>query len=89
MSCVSLRQYVLQWAEQPAARGTSVTAEKTMRARAGKHAPKRTGAPEAGRTPPLPPERQYVDIDPWAVLLEQLMDIPEEEPAKRKPGSGK
>jgi len=37
----------------------------------------------------LAPERQYVDIDPWAMLLEQLMEVPEEEPAKRKPESGK
>jgi hypothetical protein len=36
--------------------------------------------PEAGTTQP-PPERQFVDIDPWAVLLEQLTEIPEEEPA--------
>ena len=37
----------------------------------------------------LAPERQYVDFDPWAMLLEQLMAMPEGEPAKRKPGSGK
>jgi hypothetical protein len=35
------------------------------------------------------PERRFVDIDPWAMLLEQLMEVPEEEPAKRKPQSGK
>jgi hypothetical protein len=34
------------------------------------------------------PEHRYVDIDPWAMLLEQLMEIPEEEPVKRKPGGG-
>jgi hypothetical protein len=37
----------------------------------------------------LLPPRQYVDIDPWAILLDQLMETPEEEPAKGKPGSGK
>ena len=40
-------------------------------------------------TSPSAPERQFVDIDPWAMLLEQLMEPAEEEPAKRKPGSGK
>jgi hypothetical protein len=34
-------------------------------------------------------ERQFVDIDPWAMLLEQLMELPEEKPAQRKPESGK
>jgi hypothetical protein len=45
--------------------------------------------PAVEMTPPPAPERQFVDIDPWAMLLEQLMEIPEEQPAKRKPGSGK
>jgi hypothetical protein len=40
-------------------------------------------------TPPAVPERQFVDIDPWAVLLEQLMEVPEEEPVERKGGKGK
>ena len=50
---------------------------------------------KAGDLPPaemtsLPaPERQFVDIDPWAMLLEQLMEVPDEEPAQRKPESGK
>ena len=35
-------------------------------------------------TPPQPaPERRYVDVDPWAMLLEQLMVVPEEEPVAR------
>jgi hypothetical protein len=34
-------------------------------------------------TPRPEQERRFVDIDPWAVLLEQLMDVPEEEPAER------
>ena len=39
--------------------------------------------PEA-ETPPQPvPERRYVDVDPWAMLLEGLMEVPEEEPVAR------
>ena len=30
------------------------------------------------------PERRYVDVDPWAMLLEGLMVVPEEEPVARK-----
>jgi hypothetical protein len=36
--------------------------------------------PEAGTPPRSVPERRYVDIDPWAMLLEGLT---EEEPAER------
>jgi hypothetical protein len=64
-----------------------VTAERPKRARAGKRS-KRSAMPEAGTTQP-PPERQFVDIDPWAVLLEQLTEIPEEEPARGKGREGK
>ena len=41
--------------------------------------------PEMSRRPE--PERRYVDVDPWAMLLEQLMEMPEERPAEdeRKP----
>ena len=35
--------------------------------------------PEAGTPPRSVPERRYVDIDPWAMLLEGLMETPEEE----------
>ena len=45
--------------------------------------------PAAEMTSPPAPKRQFVDIDPWAMLLEQLMEVPEEEPAQRKPESGK
>ena len=32
-------------------------------------------------------ERRLVDVDPWAILLEQLMEVPEESaPAERKRG---
>jgi hypothetical protein len=39
----------------------------------------------------MPPasEHRFIDIDPWAVLLEQLMEVPEEESAERKPRNGK
>ena len=40
-------------------------------------------APEAGTPPRSVPERRYVDIDPWAMLLEGLMETPEEGPAER------
>ena len=39
--------------------------------------------PEAGTPPRSAPERRYVDVDPWAMLLEQLMVVPEEEPIAR------
>ena len=39
--------------------------------------------PEIDTTPQPTPERRYVDVDPWAMLLEQLMVVPEEEPATR------
>ena len=60
-----------------------MAAERPTRARAGK----RAKACEAETTPPAAPERRFVDIDPWAVLLEQLTEMPGEEPASRK-GSG-
>ena len=34
-------------------------------------------------------ERRFVDIDPWAMLLEQLMEEPEEKTAERKRAKGK
>jgi hypothetical protein len=39
--------------------------------------------PEAETPPRSAPERRYVDVDPWAMLLEQLMETPEEEPVAR------
>jgi hypothetical protein len=47
-------------------------------------APKRGTPREVEATTPVVPERRFVDVDPWAVLLEQLMEVPEEEPAERK-----
>ena len=61
-----------------------MAAEKPTRVRAGKHVAKRGAAREAEAAP----ERRFIGIDPWAVLLEQLMEVPEEEPAERKGGKG-
>ena len=64
-------------------RGTAVAAQKPTRTRAGKRAAKRGTAPEAGTPSQQVPERRYADVDPWAVLLEGLMETPEEGPAER------
>ena len=60
--------------------------ERSTRRTAGRQAPRRSdsAAPEPEATQPPTPEHRYVDIDPWAVLLEQLMDIPEEDPTERR-----
>ena len=54
----------------------------------GKHRARRTGveasAPEVTRPPA--PERRFVDVDPWALLLERLTEVPEEQPAGREGG---
>jgi hypothetical protein len=41
-----------------------------------------SAAPEAETRQPAQ-EHRYVDVDPWAMLLEQLMEVPEEAPAER------
>ena len=46
----------------------------------------RAGTPALTAAQPQDQERRFVDVDPWAVLLEQLMTTPEEEPAERKRG---
>jgi hypothetical protein len=65
-----------------------VTAEKGEQSEGGRRKigrPKGKGdLPETARGPEC--ERRFVDIDPWAVLLEQLMEVPAEEPAVRKRG---
>ena len=70
-------------------RGTAVAAGRPTRARAGKRAAERGTTREVQATPSAVPERRFVDVDPWAVLLEQLMEVPEEEPAGRRPTKGK
>src|SRR5689334_19386047 len=62
----------------------------TTRRGTGKRAPRRTGsvAPKAETTRQPTPEHRFVDIDPWAVLLEQLMEVPEESGATGEPEHG-
>jgi hypothetical protein len=67
----------------------TVAAEKPTRTKVGKGTPKRRASCGAETAPAPKPERQFVDIDPWAVLLEGLMEIPAEEPAKRTRTKGK
>ena len=43
----------------------------------------------SGTTQQPTPEHRFVDVDPWAMLLEGLMTTPEEEPAERKDRKGK
>ena len=55
----------------------------------GKHKARRTGAetPASTTARRLTGKRRLVGIDPWAVLLEQLTEMPEERaPAERKGG---
>ena len=63
-----------------------MTAERPIRRTTGKRAPRRSGsaAPEPETTQQPKPEHRLVDIDPWAVLLEQLMEPAEENPVERK-----
>src|SRR5689334_11875189 len=63
--------------------------EKSVKRTAVRRASGRDGgaAPEPATAQGPEPERRYVDVDPWAMLLEQLMEMPEERPAEdeRKP----
>ena len=53
------------------------------RTTAGRTATRGSGAgPERETTRRPEPERRYVDVDPWAMLLEQLMVMPEERPVE-------
>src|SRR5689334_23914591 len=45
-------------------------------------------APEPAKARRPEPEHRFVDVDPWAMLLEQLMVMPEERPAEGKIGGG-
>ena len=67
-----------------------MTAKRAAAGGTGKRRVRRTGAetPAANAARPPDRERRFVDVDPWAVLLEQLMVAPEEEPAGRKGGKG-
>jgi hypothetical protein len=65
-------------------------AERSTRRTTDERAPGRDdrAPPEPGTTRQPTPERRFVDIDPWAVLLEQLMEVPEEGSAAREPERG-
>ena len=63
--------------------------EKPAYRRAGKRTPKRISADTVPEPTPAASERRFVDIDPWAVFLEQLMEVPEEQPVARKGRKGK
>ena len=50
----------------------------------GPDAPDQATTRQSGREPRL------VDVDPWAMMLEQLLDVPEEaDRGERKPSKGK
>ena len=68
----------------------SMAADRPTRPITGKRAPRRSGsaASKPGTMPPPTSERRFVDIDPWAVLLEQLMEVPEESGATGEPEHG-
>ena len=65
-----------------------MTAKRAALGSTGKRKVRRTGtetpAPNAAQPPDR--ERRFVDVEPWALLLEQLMDVQEDEPAGRKGG---
>jgi hypothetical protein len=63
--------------------GTTVAAERPTRTKAGRGTPKRSAMVDAETSLAPTAERRYVDVDPWAMLLEGLMEMPEEEPAAR------
>src|SRR4051794_34904285 len=70
--------------------GDVMAAKRAATGSTGKRKARLTGAgtPALDATRPPDRERRFVDVDPWAVLLEQLMVAPEEEPAGRKGGKG-
>ena len=63
--------------------------EKPARGRAGKRTPKRVLVDAGPETMPPASERRYVDVDLWAILLGQFMEVPEDEPVQRKAGKEK
>ncbi len=65
-----------------------MASERPVRPKVGKRGAKRDAASKPEQTPPRP-EPRFVDIDPWGVLLEQLMEVPEGEPAGRESRKGK
>jgi hypothetical protein len=69
-----------------------MASEKPVRRTTGKRASARKAgdAPAPERTRQPEHERRYVDVDPWVMLLEQLMEVPEESaPIERERPKGK
>jgi hypothetical protein len=62
-----------------------VAAKRTVSGDIGKRKVRRAGAgtPAPDMAKRTDRERRPVDVDPWAVLLKQLMEVPEEEPTGR------
>ncbi len=55
----------------------------------GSSEPETGGVPTSENTPRTDQEHRFGDIDPWTVLLEQLMEVPGEEPtARARPKAG-
>src|SRR3954452_20001366 len=73
--------------------GTPVAADKPRQPGTRKRKGRQAGAAgaldlEAARQPGRGP--RLVDVDPWAILLEQLMDVPDEaDQDERKPSKAK
>jgi hypothetical protein len=68
-----------------------MAAEQSTRRKTGKRdaRPKADDLSAAKITPQARQEHRFVDVDPWALMLEQLMEMPEEEPAERTRPKGK
>ena len=62
----------------------AVAAKRPTRTKAGKGTSKRTTVRSPEGTAPIEPEQRFVDIDPWAVMLEQLMEVPEDKQTERR-----
>jgi hypothetical protein len=67
-----------------------MTAKRAASGGTGKRKVRRTGTetPAPAEARPSGGERRFVDVDPWALLLDQLMVAPGDEPAGRKGGKG-
>ena len=69
-----------------------MAAKRAASGSTGRRKARRTGtetpAPNAARPPDGEP--RFVDVDPWALLIEQLMEVPEEgAQAERKGRKGR
>ena len=66
--------------------------EKAVKRTAARRGSGRDGGtapePRTAQGPEPGPEHRYVDVDPWAMLLEQLMVMPEERPVEDESADG-